>query len=239
MSSTPRITDIGPPDVKQFWPPVIAKNFGKWDYHEILEPGVLKHVAESGDELYSVRVATARLHSTAWIERVLQIADKYCGGHLRWTTRNNVELLVSDKSKLEPLKAELRQKGYIIGGTGKGISNIVHTQGWVHCHTPATDASGVVKAIMDELLPYFTGEKTLPAKLRVALACCLNMCGAVHCSDIAILGVHRKPPMIDHKAIKLQCELPTVVASCPTGAIMSRAELGNRHCDCLAWKRSA
>ena len=217
-----RITDIGPPDFKKFLPPVILKNYGKWDYHEIVKPGVLKHVAESGDELYSVRIASARLHSTAWIERVLQIADKYCDGHLRWTTRNNIEFLVSDKSKVEPLLKELNEKGYLVGGTGKGITNVVHTQGWVHCHTPATDASGVVKAVMDELADYFTGKKTLPAKLRIALACCLNMCGAVHCSDIAILGVHRKPPRIDHQAIKLQCELPTVVSSCPTGAIKIR-----------------
>ena len=38
----------------------------------------------------------------------------------------------------------------------------------------------------------------LPGKLRISLACCLNMCGAVHCSDIAILGIHRQPPAVDH-----------------------------------------
>ncbi len=32
----------------------------------------------------------------------------------------------------------------------------------------------------------------------------------------------------------LQCAV-----ACPTGAIMSRAELGQRHCDCLAWKSPA
>jgi sulfite reductase beta subunit len=88
----------------------------------------------------------------------------------------------------------------------------------VHCHSSASDASGVVKAVMDELFPYFT-EKRLPAKLRVAFACCLNMCGAVHCSDIAILGVHRKPPRVDHNELPKVCEVPTLVASCPTGAI--------------------
>jgi sulfite reductase beta subunit len=226
MSTAPRITDIGPPDFKNFLPPVCLKNYGKWDRHEIVEPGVLKHVAESGDEIYSVRIASARLASTAWIERVLQIADKYCDGYLRWTTRNNVEFLVSDKSKVAPLLKELKEKGYLVGGTGKGITNIVHTQGWVHCHTPATDASGIVKSVMDELADYFTGVKTLPAKLRISLACCLNMCGAVHCSDIAILGVHRKPPYIDHAALKIQCELPTLVASCPTGAIKIKPKEG-------------
>ena len=84
-----------------------------------------------------------------------------------------------------------------MGGTNNAISNIVHTQGWIHCHSSATDASGLVKCVMDALYERFTHED-LPAKLRIAVACCLNMCGAVHCSDIAILGVHRLPPKIQH-----------------------------------------
>jgi sulfite reductase beta subunit len=51
------------------------------------------------------------------------------------------------------------------------------------------------------------------------MACCLNMCGAVHCSDIAILGYHRKPPIIDHEWLDNLCEIPLAVAACPTGAI--------------------
>jgi sulfite reductase beta subunit len=45
------------------------------------------------------------------------------------------------------------------------------------------------------------------------------MCGAVHCSDIAILGIHRKPPKIKHEILKKVSEIPTVIAACPTGAI--------------------
>jgi sulfite reductase beta subunit len=72
---------------------------------------------------------------------------------------------------------------------------------------------------MDDLHDYFDGTKPIPGKLRIALACCLNMCGAVHCSDIAILGVHRRPPKIQHDQISKLCEIPNVVASCPTAAI--------------------
>jgi len=72
---------------------------------------------------------------------------------------------------------------------------------------------------MDVLFPYFSGEKDLPAKTRIAYACCLNMCGAVHCSDIAILGVHTRAPVINHDDLPKMCEIPTLVASCPTGAI--------------------
>jgi sulfite reductase beta subunit len=59
----------------------------------------------------------------------------------------------------------------------------------------------------------------LPNQVRIALACCLNMCGAVHCSDIAILGIHRTVPKPDHNRVPNVCEIPTTVAACPTGAI--------------------
>ena len=215
-----RITDIGPPHYTELMPPVIKANFGKWLYHEIVQPGVLLHVSETGAECYTVRVASARLISIDHIREMCDIADKYCGGYLRFTTRNNAEFMVDSKAKLQPLLDDLKSRGnkFPVGGTGAGVTNIVHTQGWVHCHTPATDASGVVKAVMDEVFEYFTSMK-LPAQVRIALACCLNMCGAVHASDIAILGIHRKPPMVDHDAITGLCELPLAIAACPLGAI--------------------
>ena len=220
-----RITDIGPRHYEEFYPPVVKANKGKWLYHEILEPGVLVHVAESGDECYTVRAGGARLMSVTHIREICEIADKHCGGYLRFTTRNNIEFMVDDKSKLEPLKKDLESRKFDggsfkfpVGGTGAGMTNIVHTQGWIHCHTPATDASGPVKATMDVLFDDFQNMR-LPAQLRVSLACCLNMCGAVHCSDIAILGYHRKPPMLDHEYLDKMCEIPLAVAACPTAAI--------------------
>jgi dissimilatory sulfite reductase beta subunit len=215
-----RISDLGPPHYEKFFPPVIKANKGKWLWHEIIQPGVLMHKSETGDEVYSVRVGTARLVSVEYIREVCDIADKHCDGYLRFTTRNNIEFMVDSRAKVQPLLDTLASYGnkYPVGGTGAGVTNIVHTQGWVHCHTPATDASGVVKAVMDELFDYFTSMK-LPAQVRIALACCLNMCGAVHASDIAILGIHRKPPMIDHSRISGVCELPLAIASCPLGAV--------------------
>ncbi len=191
------------------------------------KPGVLKHIAESGDILFTVRAATPRLASTKTIRLFADIADEFCDGFLRYTSRNNVEFLISDESKVDPCIARLTKEGYPVGGTGASITNIVHTQGWVHCHSSASDASGVVKSVMDDLFPYFN-EKTLPAKLRIAFACCLNMCGAVHCSDIAILAVHRHAPVVDHEAMAKQCEIPSTLASCPTGAIRTATVDGHK-----------
>lgn len=215
---TPRKTDIGPPHYGQFLPPVIAANYGKWKYHEIPRPGVLVHTAESGDKLYTVRAASPRLLSVQTIREICDLADRYCDGYLRFTSRHNIEFLLTDPSRIDPLIADLAAAGFPVGGIGNALSNIVHTQGWIHCHSAATDASGIVKALMDELVGHFTS-MDLPGKLRIALACCVNMCGAVHCSDIAILGIHRRPPKIQHDRLPKVCEVPTVIASCPTAAI--------------------
>ena len=172
--ATDRKTDIGPPNYEKFLPPVVKKNYGKWAYHEVPEPGVLLHVGESGDKLYSVRAASPRLLAIATIREFADLADKYCDGYLRFTSRNNVEFLLTDASKVAPLKKELTDLGYPVGGVGNAISNIVHTQGWVHCHSSATDASGVVKSIMDELHNHFN-HQDLPDKCRISFSCCLNM----------------------------------------------------------------
>ena len=239
-----RITDIGPKHFEQFYPPVIKANKGKWAYHEILQAGVLKHVADSGDEVYTVRVGGARLMSVTHIREICEIADKHCDGYVRWTTRNNVEFMVDAEAKVKPLIDDLESRKFAggsykfpIGGTGAGITNIIHTQGWIHCHTPATDASGPVKAAMDVLFDDFRSMR-LPAHLRVSLACCLNMCGAVHCSDIAILGYHRKPPMLDHEYLDKMCEIPLAVAACPTAAIRpTKVEVGDQKLNSVAVKQ--
>ena len=159
-------TDVGPPNFREMIPEVIKKNYGHWKYHEDVKPGVLRHVAESGDELYTVRAGSPRLVSIDFIRDLCNIADRYCDGHLRFTSRYNVEFLTPKKENVKPLMAAAKKMGLPVGGTGNGISNIVHTQGWAHCHSAATDSSPIVKALMDELYDYFTSMK-LPGKLRV------------------------------------------------------------------------
>jgi len=211
-------TDIGPPNYKDFLPPIIKRNYGKWIHHEIPRPGVLKHVSETGEILYSVRVGSPRLLSIDTIRELCDVADKYCGGYLRFTSRYNIEFLTDKEENVERIIEEVERLGFPVGGTGNAISNIVHTQGWIHCHSSATDASGLVKAIMDAFYDEFKNMR-LPALVRISVACCINMCGAVHCSDLAVVGVHTKPPKVDHERLSALCEVPTTIRACPTGAI--------------------
>ncbi|HQT90850.1 MAG TPA: sulfite reductase, dissimilatory-type beta subunit, partial [Candidatus Kryptobacter bacterium] len=107
-----RKTDIGPPHYEKFLPPIIKENYGKWKYHEILKPGVMVTVSESGAKLYTVRAASPRLLSIGKIRAYADLADKYCGGYLRFTSRNNVEFLLSDEKKIEPLIKDLQAVGH-------------------------------------------------------------------------------------------------------------------------------
>ena len=93
-----RVTDIGPPHYEKFLPPIIKENYGKWKYHEILKPGVMVHVSETDAKLYSVRAGSSRLLGLDKIRKYADLADKYSDGYLRFTSRNNVEFLLTDKS---------------------------------------------------------------------------------------------------------------------------------------------
>ncbi|MCG8037003.1 MAG: dissimilatory-type sulfite reductase subunit beta, partial [Candidatus Thiodiazotropha taylori] len=63
MASAERRIPIesGCPDGIQNMHPVMRKNFGHWRYHEDPRPGVLRHVAERGDEIWTVRAGTQRI----------------------------------------------------------------------------------------------------------------------------------------------------------------------------------
>nr|MDA8175190.1 hypothetical protein [Nitrospiraceae bacterium] len=119
MSELPkRQTDIGPPHYSTMLPPVIKNNYGKWKYHEVLTPGTMVHVAESGDKVYTVRVASPRLLSTDSIRQMLDIADKYCDGYIRWTTRNNVEFMTTKEENMALIKKAAQDIGFPAGGIG-------------------------------------------------------------------------------------------------------------------------
>ncbi len=209
--------DFGPPDYKEMLSPTIERNYGKWKYHELIKPGIFKHVSETGDEIYTVRAGWPKFAASETINKICDLADKYCEGTLRFTSKHSVEFPVTKEEDVDPLLEGLKDMGLPVGGTGNAMHSIIQCTGWVHCHTPATDGPGIATAIYNELFSYFQRDD-LPARLNIATAGCLNMCGAVHCSDIAVLGMHRVPPPIDDDVVSRECEVPGLIACCPTYA---------------------
>lgn len=208
--------ESGVPDNKQYMHPLMLKNYGNWKYHDRPRPGVLHHVSHTGDEIWTVRAGTQRQMDLFTIRTLCDIADTYADGHVRFTIRSNIEYMVSDPQRVAPLVEALTSSGFPVGGTGNSVSSIAHTQGWLHCDIPGTDASGAVKALMDDLHAEFIKEE-MPNRVHLSTSCCEINCGGQ--ADIAIIIQHTKPPKINHDLVANMCERPTVVARCPVAAI--------------------
>ncbi|VAX13029.1 Dissimilatory sulfite reductase, beta subunit [hydrothermal vent metagenome] len=208
--------ESGVPDSFSYMHPLMRKNYGQWDWHERPRPGVLHHVSVHGDEIWTVRAGTQRQMDTGTIRKLCQIADEYADGFVRFTIRSNIEFMLAAGDRVALLIDKLQEQGFPVGGTGNSISMIAHTQGFLHCDIPATDASGVAKSIMDAVYEEFINEK-MPNRVRLSTSCCQINCGGQ--ADISINIQHTKPPKINHDLVANVCERPTVVARCPVAAI--------------------
>jgi len=211
-----RPDEHGVPDPFPQMHPTLKANYGKWAWHDRPRPGVLHHTAHGGDEIWTVRAGTQRQMDIGTIRKLCELADKYADGFMRFTTRSNAEFMCTSLDKTGPLIEDLNAAGFPVGGTGNSVSMISHTQGWLHCDIPGTDASGVVKSLMDQLHHEFTHEE-MPNRVRMTTSCCQINCGGQ--GDIAINVQYTKPPKINHDLVANVCERPSVVARCPVAAI--------------------
>ena len=76
-NATPRRPDeVGVPDPFPFMHPVLKKNYGQWAWHDRPRPGVLHHVAKSGDEVWTVRAGTQRQMDVFTIRKLCDIGDE-------------------------------------------------------------------------------------------------------------------------------------------------------------------
>lgn len=126
----PRMPDeCGVPDPMPYMHPTMKKNYGAWDWHDRPQVGVLHHVAKSGDEVWTVKAGTQRQMDIHTIRLLCDIADEFADGHIRFTTRSNIEYTVADEGKVAPLIEKLEGEGFPVGGTGNSVSMISHTQG--------------------------------------------------------------------------------------------------------------
>jgi sulfite reductase beta subunit len=208
---------IGVPEL--MIPPVLQRNYGKWVSHEVVKPGVLKHVSETGDECYTVRVgmpSNARV-STKTMLNFCDLADKYTQGYFRLTQRHALEFVGVPEEEVGNLIRDIETMGYIVGGVDRTLHNIVACAGWFHCQLGATDPMSLAHKLNELFVEDFRRE-SLPAKLKISITACPNNCGEGITADIGIIGIHRDIPRVIKENLK-ECELPLVVSVCPTAAI--------------------
>ncbi|MFQ5815225.1 MAG: dissimilatory-type sulfite reductase subunit beta [Candidatus Hydrothermarchaeaceae archaeon] len=210
---------VGIPSADEVLPPIVKRNYGRWVGHEFLGAGVYKHVSDTGEECITVRVgmpSNARV-SVATMQEICDVADRYADGYFRVTTRNHIEFVGVPEDKVDGLTEELGGMGLPVGGTRRRFHHATCCTGWLHCQIAAIDSPSIAKAISDELYQDFIEER-FPSKLKISIAGCMNQCGEASTADIGVVGIYREAPVVEEEKVK-GCEVPTVVAVCPVGAI--------------------
>src|SRR6056297_2643329 len=95
--------ESGCPDGFQYMHPVMRKNYGQWKYHEHTRPGVLMHAAHSGDQVWTVKAGTQRILDVYSLRKLCEIGETFGDGYVRFTLRSNIEYMVTDEAKVQPL----------------------------------------------------------------------------------------------------------------------------------------
>ena len=88
--------ESGCPDGMQYLHPVMLRNFGQWVDHKHPKPGVLCHIAASGESIWTVRAGTQRILDVFTLRKLCDIGDEYADGHVRFTIRSNIEYMVEN-----------------------------------------------------------------------------------------------------------------------------------------------
>ncbi|MFB6470568.1 MAG: dissimilatory-type sulfite reductase subunit beta [Vulcanisaeta sp. AZ3] len=232
-----RLRKVFPVDLDKFLPDIIRRNYGKWVDRKFHGNGIIEHISETGERVFTVKAAmppNARL-SADTLEKFADIADKLGVGALRVTMAGNLEFLTDSLDKALKIKEETENMGFPVGGWGPAMWGINSCTAYLTCTTSVVDSPSVTKALGDALKPYFTGEEKLPAKLRIFVSGCPAMCAGGTAMDIAIVGQWGAPPKIREEALSYCLPPPKalekipesqvfLVQVCPTGALSMRRE---------------
>jgi len=232
VSKEERLKKVFPIDLDKFLPDIIKRNYGKWIDRKFVEPGIIEHISETGERVYTIKAGlpiNARV-SVDTLERLADIADRLGVGALRFTMAGNVEFIADSLEKAKAIKEELQKLGLPVGGWGGALWGVNTCTGFLTCQIAVVDAVSIGHAVANALYPYFTGEKKLPAKLRLYVSGCPSACAGGTFADINIVGMWGAAPRIREEVLPM-CLPPKkalekvkeaqifLVQLCPTGAL--------------------
>jgi len=217
---------LAPVPYTNYVPDILLRNMGKWVRTELVTPAIVRHVSETGEEIYSVKVIgppNARF-SADTLEKLCDLADTYGIGVVRPTPQGNVEILTDGEERARRLEEELRRSGFLVGGWGNHLWNIQPCTAYLTCTTAVVDAPSIAKALGDALVEYVYDKET-PAHLSIKVSGCPNACGgAIDVADIAVVGYPAQTPMVDDKWFSSIGSPLDVTAACPVGAITPKRD---------------
>ncbi|MBI4265642.1 MAG: hypothetical protein HY657_14810 [Acidobacteria bacterium] len=236
MERIQRLGGVGYPRPDAVLPEVLQRNYGRWTRHEVVRPGVLKHVSDSGEACLTVRLLMpmGKRLSTRSLLEIAEIAERV-GAGLRVTSRRAIELVGVPEHELEPAIGALRTIGFPAGGTGRTLHQIVTCTGFTHCQQAALDGPSVAHALGNALFQDAVEER-YPTKLTISVSGCPNQCGQANTADIGVVGIYEDVPVV-HDDLMDQCDAPLTVRTCPTHAIRVERLENNRQTVRIAAER--
>jgi dissimilatory sulfite reductase (desulfoviridin) alpha/beta subunit len=121
---------------------------------------------------------------TGYLKKALETADKYGGGRLHFTTRQQIEIPDIPAENVEAVQKLLSDTGIRTFIGGPRVRTVVSCLGAAVCKFGQIETGALAKEIHDT---YFGRE--LPAKLKIAITGCKNNCAKVEANDIGVRGV--------------------------------------------------
>ncbi|NLC77185.1 MAG: 4Fe-4S binding protein [Clostridia bacterium] len=144
------------------------------------------------------------------LDTLKEVANRYGDGRLHLTTRKTVEIPGVPINLFNAAQALLAKAGWYANAFGNNVRNITACPGRYSCPNAQVDTQGIGL----ELDSAFFYLENLPAKLKIAVAGCLNGCTHPLVNDIGIVGVAPITFYEDNCRHCLKC-----IKSCREGAI--------------------
>ena len=229
-----RLKKTVPVPYTKYLPEGIVKNLGHWADRKFHGSGIIEHISDSGYHLFTVKTAAPSniRFSTETLREFTEIADKIGNRSIRVTRSGSVEFFAESLDQAHAIQKALEGMGYAVGGWGNTLWSIQSCTAYLTCTTAVVDSPSVVQVLYNKLKPYFTGEVSLPAKLRINVGGCPTSCGGL-VSDIVLTGHYGAAPDFDYNRVRLclpmRAEIlskvtPEVQMVCPVNAIRSFAK---------------
>jgi sulfite reductase (NADPH) hemoprotein beta-component len=127
--------------------------------------------------------------TTAEMNTVADLADKYSLGELRVTHEQNLILPNVRRSQLQALHADLKAAGLAVANAGL-ITDIIACPGLDYCALANARSIPISQRISERFADLDRQHDI--GELKIKISGCINACGHHHAGHIGILGVDRK-----------------------------------------------
>jgi dissimilatory sulfite reductase (desulfoviridin) alpha/beta subunit len=134
---------------------------------------------------FSLRLCSSGgMADTALLRKAVEIADKYGGGRLHFTTRQQIEIPYIAAKNVDAVQKLVSEAGIRTFTGGPRMRTVVACVGAAICKFGQIETSEFAREIQAK---HFGRE--LPAKMKIAITGCKNNCAKVEANDIGVRGV--------------------------------------------------